>query len=208
MTRLKRAYTVTDFERAEFEIMPFEGKFQESFGCPEMTGSWIIYAESFNGKTSFTLQLVKYLTQFGDVIYNTLEEGFRASFKKALREANMKEVKSKFKVLSKEPIADLRIRLKRKRSAKICVIDSVQYSDLRNKNDYKRLINEFPNKLFIFISHAVGKIPKGALAQAILFDADLKIYVEGFKAFPESRHGGGKPFIIWAQGALEYWGEL
>ena len=73
------------------------------------------------------------------------------------------------------------------------------------KKEYQSLKEEFPNKLFIFISHADGKNPKGALANFVKYDADLKIRVEGYKAMCLSRLGGDKePYIIWAEGAAQY----
>ena len=49
------------------------------------------------------------------------------------------------------------------------------------------------------------------LAVRIRFDADIKIKVEGFKAFVTTRYEdpakgeGGADFIIWQQGANDYW---
>jgi hypothetical protein len=44
--------------------------------------------------------------------------------------------------------------------------------------DYIQLKEEFPDKLFVFISHARGKNPKGDAATSVMYDADLKIWVE------------------------------
>ena len=49
------------------------------------------------------------------------------------------------------------------------------------------------------------------MAVRIRFDADIKIKVEGFKAFVTTRYEdsakgeGGADFIIWQQGANDYW---
>ena len=87
------------------------------------------------------------------------------------------------------------------------VIDSLQYTEL-DKAGFKRLKKEFPKKLWIFISHADGKIPRGSLAKFMKNVAMLKIRVEGFKAFPEGRFGGGKPYIIDAERAAIYHGDI
>ena len=45
------------------------------------------------------------------------------------------------------------------------------------------------------------------------YDSDVKIRVEGYKAFVTTRYEdpdkgeGGADFIIWEQGAAEYWAE-
>ncbi|MDB9911066.1 hypothetical protein OAC88_02885 [Flavobacteriaceae bacterium] len=141
--------------------------------------------------------------------FNSLEEGARKSMQDLMNDFNMKDVKSRFVILDREPIADLIVRLEKQRSPDIVIIDSVQYSFL-TKSSYKNLINRFPGKLFIFSSHAKRKEPAGAIGQAILFDADIKIRVEGFKAFSKSRVSRGTlptPFVIWDEGAKNYWNE-
>jgi hypothetical protein len=97
--------------------------------------------------------------------------------------------------------------LRKVRSANIIFIDSLQYSDI-NKVEYKRLKLEFPNKLFIWISHAEGKRPKGRLADFIRYDADVKIRIEGFKAICLSRIANNinTEYVIYQIGADEYWG--
>ena len=56
--------------------------------------------------------------------------------------------------------------------------------------------------------------PKGNMAKNIRYDADIKIRVEGYKAFATTRYEdsdkgeGGQDFTIWEQGAREYWAEL
>jgi hypothetical protein len=199
-----RAMSVEKLLKKKFKIMRFENEFKNSFGTPELSGSWIIWGNSANGKTRFTLQLSKYLTTFGKVGYNSLEEGAKLSFQRAIKQTGMITVSKRFLIIDGETIEQLKERLKKQKSPNIIIIDSVQYTDL-DKNTYKNLLNEFPNKLFIFISHAEGKNPKGAIATAIKYDADVKIRVEGYKAFPLSRFGGNEPYIIWEEGANQYW---
>ncbi len=199
-----RAISVNQLLCTNFKTMKFEGEFKASFGTPQISRSWLIWGDSGNGKTRFTLQLAKYLTQFGKVAYNSLEEGASLSFKRAIQQTGMVSVAKKFIILKGETITELRERLTKQKSPNIIIIDSVQYTDL-DKRTYKSLINEFPTKLFIFLSHAEGKKPTGATANSIRFDADVKIRVEGYKAFTISRFGGQKPFVIWEEGAEEYW---
>ena len=69
------------------------------------------------------------------------------------------------------------------------------------------LRDTFRHKLFIFISHGEGREPKGNVAKSVKYDAFVKIYVEGFKAFSQSRFGGGAEYVIWDSGARTYWGK-
>lgn len=202
-------FSVHELETTEFDVMEFTGEWEECLGKPEKAGTWLIYGESYNGKTGFVLQLVKYMTHFvkHKILINSLEEGKTESFKLAIRRTNLSVVGNKILLGNRVPMPKVKERLRKQRSPEIVVIDSLQYADL-NRKTYKALKNEFPNKLFIFVSHADGKVERGALAKHIRNDAHIKIRVEGFKAFPESRFGGNKPYVINHEKAAQYHGEI
>lgn len=193
--------------KKKFDLIPLSQKWSGFLGSPERTGSWFVYGESGQGKTSFLMQLAKELARNAKVAYDTLEEGARKSFQDLITDFNMLEVSAHFMILDREPIHELNDRLFKQRSPDVIIIDSAQYSYL-NKRTYKELVANHPKKLFIFSSHAKGKDPVGAIGRDILFDADIKIRVEGFKAFATSRVSRGvlpNPFVIWPEGADEYW---
>lgn len=207
MARINRAVSVDEIYKKKFIEMPFDGAWKDFIGVPERSGVWFVWGNSGNGKTSFMLQLGKYLTTFGRVAYDTLEEGARKSMQMAIKRANMLEVSRRFIILNREPINELKERLRKRKSPDIIIIDSYQYTGL-TKREYIELKEEFSNKLFIFVSHADGKQPEGRSAKFVRYDADVKIRIEGYKAFPVSRYGGGEPFIIWQEGADNYYAEL
>lgn len=205
---LKRAISIDQMKRMKFKTMEFKGAFANSIGeTVERSGSWMFYGESGHGKTEFTLQLARYLANFGRVAYNTLEEGARLTFQNAIeRQPFTKKEQRNFIILS-EPIEELSFRLKLQKAPDFIIIDSVQYSGL-TRIDYKKLIATFPNKLFIWISHTEGRKPQGRLAQQIEYHADVKGRVEGFKAILKSRYQGFEDYVINAERAAEYWNEL
>lgn len=194
-----RAASLEQVLRTRFKVLPFEGEWKESIGCPELTGSWIIWGNSGNGKTRFALQLCKYLCQFGRVAYDSLEEGVSASLVKAIKETHMMDVRRKFVVLDKEPIDQLMERLEKPKSPDIVCVDSLQYTGM-SYDQYKALKERFPKKLFIWISHADGMLPEGRVAKKVRFDSNVKVFVQAYRAEPVSRYGGGKPYIIWEEG--------
>lgn len=200
---LKRALTVNDIRQYKPNVLDFSGDWLDSIGTPELTGSWLIWGGSANGKTRFALQLAKYLAGFCRVAYNSLEEGLSKSIQDAVNAVGMSDVKRNFVLLDKETIPELIERLSRQRSPQVVIIDSLQYTGM-SYADYRKLRDTFRNKLFIFISHADGRDPKGNVGKSIKYDAFVKIYVEGYKAMAQSRYGGGKPYTIWQEGALEY----
>ena len=200
---MRRALSVKDIREYSPETLPFDGEWLESIGCPELTGSWIIWGASANGKTRFALQLAKYLSRFVRVAYDSLEEGLSLSMQRAIQEVGMSDAKRTFCLLDKEGVEELTERLKKQRSPQVVIIDSLQYTGL-TYTDYKKLRDRFRRKLFIFVSHASGREPKGEVGKSVKYDAFVKIYVEGYVAYPQSRYGGGSPFVIWEDGARKY----
>ena len=210
-----RAISNKNVLAAQFETADFDGPFLASFGRPELRGVWLIWGDSGSGKTTFTLQLCKYLAGFRRVAYDSLEQGLSLSLQKAWERVGMAEAGSNIILLNKEDLPELRARLRKRKSPEIIVIDSLQYLDKFYMKQFKDLKAEFPDKLFVFISQAdkAGKDPDGYIAKKIRYDADIKIKVEGFKAFVTTRYEdrdkgeGGEDIIIWEQGANDYWAE-
>ena len=207
MSRMKRALSLEDIGRTKRVFLDFQGEWLDFIGLPEQRGTWFIYAESGNGKTSFITQLVKYLTTFGKVLYNGLEEGNSATFNNALNRVNMKDsIKGRF-LLVQDQYAELKSRLNNMRGIRFVVIDSLQYMKM-NFKQYLTLKEEYTDVIFIILSHAKGKYPKGALAEDIHFDADVKIRIEGFKAFSITRYERISEYIVYEKGATEYWAKF
>lgn len=200
----KRALTLEDVLSYQPKTLPFEDEWRDFVGVPETGSTWIIWGNSFNGKTRLALKLQKCIANFTKTVYNSLEEGLSQSLQQAVEEENFSEVKRNFQLWDKISIAEMKMKLHQKRSPEVIFIDSLQYAGMTYA-DYKALKKEFPRKTFIFISHADGKEPKGNVARSIRYDASVKIYVEGYKAFPQSRFGGGKEYVIYEKGATEYW---
>lgn len=184
------------------KVLNFSGEFEALIGKPEMKGSWLISGHSGNGKTAFALKLGKYFAKLGlKVNYNSLEEGDSQSFEMACRRECMNEVSAKFHLIQDET-KEMLERIRAKRSADVWIIDSIQFLGL-SYAEYKDLLKEFPDKLFILISHAEGKKPKGRVAQAIEYDAFVKIWVANYIATAKSRYGGKEAYVIWEERAKE-----
>jgi hypothetical protein len=203
----KRAISVDQILKMKFAKMNFTGEWLAHIGIPQSSGVWIIWGNSGNGKTFYSLMLAKYLTIFFKVLYNSLEEGARMTMQRAVILNNMKEVARRFSILHKESITDLAIRLRKPKSPQVVFIDSFQYAGL-SKKEYLAFKEEFSHKTLIFISHAEGKEPAGKVAKFVRYDADVKVRLEGYKAFVTSRYGGGKVMVISEEKANNYWGEV
>ncbi|MCK8143168.1 hypothetical protein MW871_14860 [Flavobacterium sp. I-SCBP12n] len=210
MKKINRAYSVSNVLSKKFNELEFSGEMEASLGKPDKAFSAIIWGGTTNGKTEFAIQFARYLTNFGKVAYNSLEQGVSATMQKALERNHMESCGNSFVLLDREPFEDLIIRMSKPKAPDFLLIDSVQYTRITKGQYYqlKELMLK-KGKGIIWISQAKGKLPKGALADDIMFDVDLKLWVEGFKMFPDGRlNGGGEPFVIWAKRAAKYWNEI
>lgn len=202
-----KALSVESFLRMKKETLPFEGAWKDAFGEPERYGVWFVWGRSGNGKTSFVMQLCKELCKYGTVAYDSLEEGSSLTMQNTVRRFGMLEVRGRFVLLDCEGMDDLSRRLDKPKSADFVVIDSFQYSQL----DYKKYIamkeRHCRRKLLIFVSHASGMLPSSKPASSVMYDATLKIWVEGYKAFSKGRFiGRTGEYTIWEEQARKYWG--
>lgn len=209
---MPRAISNKNVADAKFDPAPFDGPFKASLGCPELKGSWLIFGKSGSGKTTFALQLAKYLTRFVDkVAFDSLEQGLSLSMQKAWKRVDMEEAGSKVIFLDKEPLPELRDRLSKRKSPNVVVIDSVICLVGMRLADYQKLMNDYPDKLFIFLAHEDDRgNPWPALAEKIRKLSDIKMRVEGYRVYTTTRYEdrtkgeGGEYFTIWEEGAAEY----
>ena len=203
-----RAYSPKQVQSMNIPSFPFEGEWEKAFGHPDRTGTWIIWGNSGNGKSSFVMQLAKYLCRFAKVAYDSLEESTGLSLKNSLVRHKMEEVNRRFVILDRESMEELSERLSKRRSPEIVIIDSFQYSGLTYATN-KAMKEKHANKLLIFISHAEGMNPEGRAAKKVAYDADVKIFVQGFRAMCKGRFitAPGNYYTIWEEGAAKYWAE-
>ncbi len=203
---IKKAWSHADIDKRKFKMLPLEGEWLRHLGEMERSGSIIIMGDSGHGKTTYTLKMAKALCQTQRVLYNSAEEGVRASFRRSLHLNNMKSVERKMTYI-KEDYDTLFKRLQRKRQPKVVIIDSIQYCFRGKKiNDYYKLIETFSDTLFIGISHISKGMPKGVVANEFYWDCQNRVFVEHFKAHVQkSRCGGDEvtPYIIHEQKAQE-----
>lgn len=202
----KRGYSPKQIFRMKKETFDLSVEWRAAFGEPEKCGTWFVWGQSGNGKSSFLMQLARELCRHGRVIYDSLEEGTSLSFQEQLRRHDMAEVNGRLLIVV-EDMETLRARLRKRRSPRMVIIDSLQYAGL-SFEDYMSLVEEFPRHLFVFSCQARGNKPDGRTANRIMYDAMLKIWVEGYRAHSKGRFLGPRGWIdIWEEGARKYWVE-
>lgn len=200
-----RAFSPSEVLSMKKDTIPFTGAWEEAFGSPEWVGVWIVWGNSGDGKTSFLMQLCKELSKWRKVAYNSREQKASKTMQDTLREYNMQQCKrGRFQLIPGEDMEQTSERLLKPKAPDVMIIDSFQYTQMSYK-DYIAFKEKHPNKLIIFVSHADGTQPDGRAAKKVKYDAELKIRVEGFRAFSQGRTKGSRGyFTIYEQGAIEY----
>jgi hypothetical protein len=190
----------------EFDKLNLSPEWHDLVGDATPGGAWLIWGNSNNGKSYFSLQVAKELSRLGKLVYYSFEMGLGATLRTAAEKLNLSGAKIYTAV---ESFDEIKARLTSDKKIKFVIVDSLQYLNLKYE-DYKEFKKEFfDNRLLILISHAEGKEPKNENAKAMRYDADVKIWVEGYKAFANTRFDNAKrkPYTIWHQEAAKYWVE-
>lgn len=172
-------------------------EYQEVIGKAERKGCWIIYGYEKNGKTWFTLKLAKEIAKFERVAYISAEEGLDASFINAVKRAG---ITISDNILWDEYLSvdDIVKKFQKQRSPNVIVIDNLtMYSDEMKPTEIKkRLLDELPNKLIIFVAHEERKEAYPAIARMAKKLAKVIFHIEGLKAFVVSRFSAGGELVI------------
>ena len=174
-------------------------------GIPK-TGVMIIWGYSGNGKSGAAMSLCRECAAYGKVLYIASEEGFGMSMQNTVIRYDMASLHTRFQI-GVDTFDELMERLDKRESAHVVVIDSPQAMGLK-KSQFKAIKEKFAHrKLLIFVCRAEGKEPLGKVAQEIKYDADIKIWVSGFKAFSHGRfYGETGEKVIWEEGARRAYG--
>lgn len=203
---VQKKYTLIDGLNEDMQALL--GQLEDSFTA-------IIYGGSGHGKTNFLVKLMKELKTVGDMLYVSYEEAHGKTIQDLILRHKLDEELPNLKFSDGETIGELTSMLRKKRSPKLIVLDSWQFSGL-TLDDYKLLKKEFvfgksvgKRKIFLIISHVNGKMPDGKTAIDIKKDCNIKIRVEGFVAFVDtSRYGNTKQtMVVYEERAQQYWGK-
>ena len=200
---MKRAYSPKEIAKKTYKTLPWGGRWEESFGLPEERATWFISGASASGKSSFVMQLAYELTHYGQVLYLSYEEGVNQSFQERMLRFELDKKQGWFRVVTNDTLEDLTERLKKRHSAKFIIVDSFQMA-YWSYPETEALVKMFPKKSFIFISQVEKGQPTGKPARRLLYLADVKVRVQGFRAYCQGRFNpdAGNSFVVWEEGVL------
>ncbi len=200
---MKRAYSPKEIAKITYKTLPWNGKWAEAFGMPEENSTWFICGPSAAGKSSFVMQLAYELTHYGQVLYLSYEEGLSQSFQERMLRFDLDKRQGWFRVVPNDTLDDLTARLKKRHSAKFIIVDSFQLA-YWGYPETEALVKMFPKKCFIFISQEEKGQPTGKPARRLRYLADVKVRVQGFRAYCQGRFNpdAGNSFVVWEEGVL------
>ncbi|TAE62454.1 MAG: hypothetical protein EAY68_08670 [Bacteroidetes bacterium] len=180
----------------KYPVYGFDQELIDMIGEAERGFKMLIWGASGNGKSTFAAILLKKLTKYGKVYYNSIEQGEGKSIQDLANHTKLGECeKGSFMFGDRDSYDEMVKKLKSNR-CKFVVIDSLQYINLTVEH-YKKLITEFPNKSFIIISwEGSGGNPKGEYAKSIRYMCDIKTYIKKGVALTDSRFGATMPWHI------------
>ena len=200
---MKRAYSPKEIAKKTYKTLPWNGKWAEAFGMPEENSTWFICGPSAAGKSSFVMQLAYELTHYGQVLYLSYEEGLSQSFQERMLRFDLDKRQGWFRVVPNDTLDDLTARLKKRHSAKFIIVDSFQLA-YWGYPETEALVKMFSKKCFIFISQEEKGQPTGKPARRLRYLADVKVRVQGFRAYCQGRFNpdAGNSFVVWEEGVL------
>lgn len=199
--KLKKVLTVANVQNQTIHRLNFEGEFYQAFNKPQDRGVWFVWGSSGSGKSTFLMMLAKQMAWQYKTLYNLLEEEPSDSdYIERTELCCMNEVQDNFHTASYN-VEELNAYLDRKGSPKVVVIDSLIYWTKRF-DEYLELKNRYKDKIFIMSGHAQGKDPRSEFEKSVMYDAKMKIFIEGYAAYCKGRTIGpnGGLFIIYPQG--------
>lgn len=199
--RLRRVLTVANVQNQTIQRIPFEGEWYQAFREPQNRGVWFVWGGSGSGKSTFLMKLAKELAKTERVLYNLLEEEVDDSdYIERTMFCGMNEVENNFFTQSYNWDQLLKY-LDKRNSPKVVVIDSITYLT-RKFEDYMFLKRRYRDKIFIMSGHAEGKNPRSEFEKSVMYDAKMKIYIEGYAAYCKGRTIGpnGGLYIIYPEG--------
>lgn len=203
INEVARTLTVSNVLATKVQRITFTGRFYDVFDHPQKKARWFVFGQSSSGKSSFVMQLIKEFAQTEKTLLVSLEEALDdGDLQDRLRMFQMQDVSKKFQLVA-DNLEELTIRLKRRGSAQVIVIDSAPYLFMgKTFADYLNFTKQFRHKTLVFIGHAKGQLPKTELEERIMYDANQKVLVSGYVATNKGRRFGphATQFIVWQKG--------
>ena len=164
-----------DLQNYQYEMYPFTGEWEELMGRPSVPFACMVYGKPKNGKSIFSIQFAKYLSEnFGSVLYVAAEEGFSYTLQKKLDEFGMQNQNMNF--ANYREVGPLRQALNAQKFDFV-FLDSVNYMNL-TPEEIEELKEENPRTSFITINQATKN---GGARGSLVMEHNCDIIIEVIK---------------------------
>ena len=179
-----------------YKTLPFKGKFYDLIGEPSHNAHIVVYGLPKNGKSIFSTQFAKYLSEnFGKVLYVSAEEGFSVTLQKKARD--FAEGNPNFDFANFRRFEEIQEAM-RERPYMAVVMDSVNFAKI-TAEQVEELKHENPNTMFITI-HQATKQGQARGSQEYIHNADTIIRVHEGVATSVGRFNEGGEYIVFERG--------
>lgn len=174
--------SLEDFQKVEFVNLEMSEEYKNLFGNPPENFSMLVYGESGNGKSTWTINFAEYLAnKHGRVLFNSSEEGLGETLRRKLIDKN-----SKYLDLSQcKNFESLKNTLPQKGKYRFLIIDSINDMNLTVK-DLKELRAMDTNRAVIYIMQAT-KAGEYKGDSGFRHEADYVIKLENYTAICEKK---------------------
>lgn len=193
---MNKTLSIKNLYDKKHKTFPFSEDWARVMGEPERSGAWIVWGPEKNGKTRFALVLAEYLSQFEKTLYISAEEGTGKAFVDSCAWAGINPNKKGLNFSEYEPLEEVSEYLKKRKSARIVVIDNITiYSDELKNGGFRKLLKDHPEVLFIFLAHEDRGEPYTATAKLCRRLAKIIVHVQGLACTVSGRCPGGRLII-------------
>lgn len=203
---MSRSLSVRNIYDKKFKQFNFDGLYQKAMGHPERNGIWIIWGREKNGKTWWALQLADYISKQSKVLYISAEEGTGMDFVASCKRAGITVDNRSLKFEEYITLDELNHKLSSRKGPEVIFLDNCTvYADELRAATLRKLMLDYPDKLFVFVAHEEKREPYTALAKLAKKLAKIIMHVEGLTAHFSGRCPGGVISIDETKSTL-FWG--
>lgn len=193
---MARGISIKTLLSKTFKTFEFDGIWKEVLGVQERCGIWVVYASEKNLKTTFTLLMSEYLSNYERVNYISGEEGTGFTFQENVARAKIDYKNSRIIFHDFLVIEEIEEILNGRQAARIMVLDNATaYIDEIKSATLRRLRQKYPKTLFIIVAHKEKNEPSTAMAKLAKKLSNVYIDLKGSVAYVAGRCPGGEIII-------------
>ena len=196
----KKVLSSDDLMSMDFDSLPFEGPWADLMQDPAKNMRLGIKGKPKNGKTAGTAQLANYLTNFGNVLYNFVDQGYNKSTKDIWKLAGLSKNPRAF-ATDIENLDELEKEIATGNYDTVIIDlinDYIDRTGITPQQFKDRFIKKYPDVSFILVFE-VTKSGDFRGDQKWMHLVDAIIDTRDFVMYNRGRYGTGH-YVVWEKG--------